>query len=106
MRDSALRRREYQPHKIAEQQQLPWNDGRVPQHAAEDQPTLDQRGGRVGQRLEVDLMSRWITLCNQAQPFAEANPFAGRRVSIRGELLQRGAQKFLAVSQRDIRPID
>src|SRR5262245_10331863 len=72
VRDSALRRREYQPDEIAEQQHLPWNDGRVPQHAAEDQPALDQRGGRVGQSLEVDLMSRWITLCNQAQPFAEA----------------------------------
>jgi hypothetical protein len=41
-----------------------------------------------------------------ARPFAEANAFAGRRVAIRGELLQRGAQTFLAVSQRDIRPID
>lgn len=41
-----------------------------------------------------------------ARPFADANVFAGRRVSIRGELLRRGAQKFLAVSQRDIRPID
>ena len=41
-----------------------------------------------------------------AQPFVDGNVFAGRRVSIRGELLRRGAQKFLAVSQRDIRPID
>ena len=72
VRDSALRRREYQPYEIAEQQHLPWNDRRVPQHAAEDQPALDQRGGRVGQRLEVDLMARWITLCNEPQTFAEA----------------------------------
>lgn len=48
-----------------------------------------------------------VSLVSQvARPFAEANAFAGRSVSIRGELLQRGAQTFLAVSQRDIRPID
>jgi hypothetical protein len=32
--------------------------------------------------------------------------FAGRRVAIRGEILQRGTQKFLAVSRRDIRVVD
>lgn len=51
-------------------------------------------------------LGRVSLVSEAARPFAEANVFAGRRVSIRGELLQRGAQKFLAVSQRDIRPID
>ena len=41
--NSALRRREDQPHEIAEQQHLARQDGRVPQHAAENQPALDQR---------------------------------------------------------------
>jgi hypothetical protein len=51
-------------------------------------------------------LGRVSLVSEAARPFAEANLFAGRRVSIRGELLQRSAQKFLAVSQRDIRPID
>ena len=41
-----------------------------------------------------------------AQPFVDADVFAGKRVSVRGEILRRGAQTFLAVSQRDIRLID
>lgn len=41
-----------------------------------------------------------------AQPFVGADVFAGRRVSIRGEILQRGLLKFLAVSQQDIRLVD
>lgn len=38
-------------------------------------------------------------------PFVNAGAWAGRRVAIRGEVLQRGAQTFLAVSSRDIRLI-
>jgi hypothetical protein len=41
-----------------------------------------------------------------AQAFDGAEVFAGKRVSIRGEILQRGAQTFLAVSRGDIRLID
>ena len=41
-----------------------------------------------------------------AQPFVDANVFAGKRVSVRGEILKRDAQTFLAVSRRDIRLID
>jgi hypothetical protein len=40
------------------------------------------------------------------QRFVDADVFAGRRVAIRGEILQRGTQKFLAVSRRDIRVVD
>jgi hypothetical protein len=40
------------------------------------------------------------------RPFDHASVLAGRRVSIRGELLQRDVQTFLAVSQSDIRFID
>jgi hypothetical protein len=41
--DSALRRREDQPCEIAEQQHLTRNNGRVLQHAAENEPAPDQR---------------------------------------------------------------
>jgi hypothetical protein len=51
-------------------------------------------------------LGRMSLVSDVARPFADANVFAGRRVSIRGELLQRGSQTFLAVSRRDIRPID
>jgi hypothetical protein len=51
-------------------------------------------------------LGRVSLVSDAARPFADAELFAGRRVSIRGELLQRGVQKFLAVSQRDLRLID
>ena len=48
-----------------------------------------------------------VTLVSDAgQPFAGADAFAGRRVSIRGEILRRGSQMFFAVSRHDIRVID
>ena len=65
--------------------------GRIPpMFVAHDRPEL----GRV------PLVS------DAGQPFADADVFAGRRVSIRGEILRRGTQEFLAVSQHDIRLID
>ena len=51
-------------------------------------------------------LGRMSLVSDAARPFANAGVFAGRRVSVRGEILQRGAQKFLGVSQRDIRLID
>jgi hypothetical protein len=51
-------------------------------------------------------LGRVSLVSDAARPFADANVFAGRRVSIRGEILQRGAQKFFAVSRGDIRLID
>lgn len=51
-------------------------------------------------------LGRVSLVSEAAHAFADTDVFAGRRVSLRGELLQRGVQKFLAVSQRDIRPID
>ena len=51
-------------------------------------------------------LGRVPLVSDAARPFVDADVFAGRRVSIRGELLQRGVQKFLAVSQRDLRLID
>jgi hypothetical protein len=51
-------------------------------------------------------LGRVSLVTEAAQPFADADVFAGKRVSVRGEILRRGAQKFLAVSRRDIRPID
>jgi hypothetical protein len=53
-----------------------------------------------------DDLGRVSLVAEAAQPFADADVFAGRRVSVRGEILGRGAQKFLAVSRRDIRLID
>ena len=51
-------------------------------------------------------LGRVSLLAGAGQPFADADMYAGRRVSIRGEVLQRGAQKFLAVVRRDIRVLD
>jgi hypothetical protein len=53
-----------------------------------------------------DHLERVSLVTQSAQPFADADLFAGRKVSVRGEILQRGAQKFLAVSRDDIRLID
>jgi hypothetical protein len=48
-----------------------------------------------------------VSLVTKAmQPFTDADLYAGRRVSVRGEILQRGTQKFLALSRDDIRLID
>ena len=51
-------------------------------------------------------LGRVSLVSDAAQPLAALEAFAGRRVSIRGEILQRGAQKFLAVDRRDIRVLD
>jgi len=51
-------------------------------------------------------LGRIALVSDAAQPFANPEGFAGRRVSIRGEILRRGAQKFLAVARRDIRVLD
>jgi hypothetical protein len=51
-------------------------------------------------------LERVSLVTHAAQPFADADLFAGRRVSVHGEILQRGALKFLAISPRDIRFID
>jgi hypothetical protein len=51
-------------------------------------------------------LGRVSLVTQSAQPFADADLFAGRRVSVRGELLQRGAQKFLALSRGDIHLLD
>ena len=51
-------------------------------------------------------LGRIALVSDAAQPFANPEGFAGRRVSIRGEILRRGAQKFLAVARRDIRLLD
>ena len=51
-------------------------------------------------------LGRVSLVSDAARPFVDADVFAGRRVSVRGEILQRGVQKFLAVSQRDLRLID
>jgi hypothetical protein len=51
-------------------------------------------------------VGRVSLLSDAAEPFLEADVFAGRAVWLRGELLQRGAQMFLAVSRRDIRLLD
>jgi hypothetical protein len=51
-------------------------------------------------------LGRIALVSDAAQPFANPEGFAGRRVSIRGEILQRGGQKFLAVARRDIRLLD
>jgi hypothetical protein len=51
-------------------------------------------------------LGRVSLVSDVAQPFADAEAFAGRRVAIRGEIFQRGAQKFLAVDRRDIRLLD
>lgn len=48
-----------------------------------------------------------VSLVSEAGgPFANADAWAGRRVSIRGEILQRGAQTFLAVSPHEIRLLE
>jgi hypothetical protein len=51
-------------------------------------------------------LGRVPLVSDAAEPFADAEMFAGRRVAIRGEILQRGAQQFLAVDRRDIRLLD
>jgi hypothetical protein len=51
-------------------------------------------------------LKRVPLLADAGLPFADADMFAGRRVLIRGELLERGTQKFLAVVRRDIRVLD
>jgi hypothetical protein len=51
-------------------------------------------------------LERIALVTHAAQPFADADLFAGRKVSVRGEILQRGRQKFLALSRDDIRLID
>ena len=51
-------------------------------------------------------LGRVSLVSDAVRPFVDANVFAGRRVSIRGEILQRAAQKFFAVSRGDIRSID
>jgi hypothetical protein len=51
-------------------------------------------------------LGRLALVSDTTQPFDDAGEFAGRRVSVRGEILQRGAQRFLAVSRRDLRLID
>jgi hypothetical protein len=62
---------------------------------------LHDRSGRVNDR------SRRLSLVSQdARPFADADRWAGRAVTIRGELLQRGAQRFLAASPSAIRVLD
>jgi hypothetical protein len=53
----------------------------------------------------IDL-GRVALVSDAGKPFMEPGLFAGRRVAIRGEILQRGAQSFLAVSRRDVRVID
>jgi hypothetical protein len=51
-------------------------------------------------------LGRLSLLGDAGQPFADADMLAGRPVIIRGEVLQRGAQRFLAVVRRDIRVLD
>jgi hypothetical protein len=51
-------------------------------------------------------LGRVSLVTDAAQPFIDADVFAGRRVSVRGELLKRHGQTFLAVATRDIRLID
>lgn len=51
-------------------------------------------------------LGRMPLIGDAAQPFAEAALYAGRRVSIRGEVLERGTQKYLAVARRDVRLLD
>ena len=51
-------------------------------------------------------LERVPLVADSGEPFADADTFAGRRVLIRGEVLQRGTQKFLAVERRDIRLLD
>jgi hypothetical protein len=51
-------------------------------------------------------LGRMSLLTEAAQPFTDAGLFAGRRISVRGELLQRGEQKFLALSRGDIHLLD
>ena len=59
------------------------------------------RSGRVNDR------SRRLSLVSQdGRPFVGADGWAGRAVAIRGELLQRGAQRFLAASPSAIRVLD
>jgi hypothetical protein len=53
-----------------------------------------------------DDLGRVSLVSESAGPFADASVLAGRRVAIRGEILRRGAQTFLAVSGQDIRVLD
>jgi hypothetical protein len=51
-------------------------------------------------------LGRVSLVTEAAQPFVGADVFAGRRVFVRGEILQRGPLTFLAVSRHEIRLID
>jgi hypothetical protein len=51
-------------------------------------------------------LGRLPLVSDVGRPFADPDVFAGKRIVIRGEILQRGSQEFLAVSRRDIRLID
>jgi hypothetical protein len=56
--------REDETHEISKKQDLPRQDCGVPQHAAEDQTTFDQRAGCVGERIEIQFLARRIALGN------------------------------------------
>ncbi len=51
-------------------------------------------------------VGRVALISDSGRPFADAGLFAGRKVSVRGEVVQSGAQTFLAVSPHDIRLIE
>lgn len=55
---------------------------------------------------DAGAFGRVSLVTDAAQPFTAAAAFAGKRVSIRAEMLRRGPQTFLAVSPHDIRLID
>jgi hypothetical protein len=58
------------------------------------------RSGHVNDRSRVSLVSP------DGRPFVDGARWAGRAVVIRGELLRRGAQRFLAASPSAIRVLD
>jgi hypothetical protein len=51
-------------------------------------------------------LGRVSLVSSDGRAFVGADLFAGRRVSVRGEILQRGTQQFLAVSRSDVRLIE
>lgn len=51
-------------------------------------------------------LGRLSLITNAAKPFVEVDRFAGRRVRVRGEILERDAQRFLALSPDDIHVLD
>jgi hypothetical protein len=53
-----------------------------------------------------DRAGRLSLVSQDGRPFVGADGWAGRAVAIRGELLQRGAQRFLAASPSAIRVLD